>query len=106
MKTTRDQFLEKRLLIPLLLVEIAAMGVGLSSPARSTSLTALQGNECAAKLPLISREGAEPNLLASRCRLERRCRRRCFASGRCVRECYKVRVCDDPSSPPTAPASP
>jgi len=39
----KTQPLKKRLLIPLLLVEIAATGIGLSFPAQSTSLISSQG---------------------------------------------------------------
>jgi hypothetical protein len=66
MKTTKTQFLGKRLLIPLVLVEIATVGVGLSSPAHSTSLITLQRTVNAAKSQLIFNKVAEHNLLATK----------------------------------------
>ena len=106
MKTTKTQFLGKRLLIPLLLVEIAAVGVGLSSPVHSTSSTALQSNECAAKLPPISREVAKPNLLAVDCprctRRERSCVWKPSGGYDCRWICRPVPC--EPSAPSTAPA--
>lgn len=65
MKTTKTQFLEKKLLIFILLVEIAGIGTGLSSPAHSTTLKTFQSTESAVKSKLISKEVAEDNLLAS-----------------------------------------